>query len=134
MREHPTLYIIVSSVLPVLGVLIFVATWYMGLGRRRATAVRVLINYAIYADRIAIHCLADDARTVIGPFKCVSNLETLCRLMKYVGGDPEQCRREIKDRGHGGCWAAMKPEHFDLLGIKKTPQSLGTKSGRSAAE
>ena len=32
------------------------------------------------------------------PFKQVSSLETLC-------GDPEQCRREIKTGGHGGCWA-----------------------------
>jgi hypothetical protein len=65
---------------------------------------------------------------------CVSSLETLYRLIEYVGGDPEQCRREIKTWGHGGCWADVQPEHFDLLGIKKVPQSLGPKSGRSFAE
>ena len=51
--------------------------------------MRVLINYATYADR-------DDARTFIAPFKRVASLETLYRLIKYGGGDPEQCHREIK--------------------------------------
>lgn len=54
--------------------------------------------------------------------------------MNFVGGDPEQCRREIKTWGHGGCWADVKAEHYDLLGIVKMPQALGTKSGRSVAE
>lgn len=80
--------------------------------------MRVLINYATYADRVTIHCIADDARTVVAPFNRVSSLETLYRLIKYVGGNAEQCRREIKDWGHGGVWAEVKPEHFDLLGIK----------------
>jgi hypothetical protein len=93
--------------------------------------MRVLINYATYADRVTIHCLAGDAHTVLAPFKPVSSLETLYRLIKYVGGDPDQCRTEIKSWGHGGCWADVQPEHFDLLGIKKTPQSLGTKSNEA---
>lgn len=29
--------------------------------------MRVLINYAQYADRVTIYCLAEDARTVVGP-------------------------------------------------------------------
>ncbi len=29
---------------------------------------------------VTIHCLADDARTVVAPFKRVSSLETLYRL------------------------------------------------------
>jgi hypothetical protein len=88
--------------------------------------MRVLINYAKYADKVSINCLAEDARTVIAPFKQVSSLETLYRLIKYVVGDPEQCRREIKTWGHGDCWADVRPEHFDLLGIRKMPQLLGT--------
>lgn len=67
--------------------------------------MRVLINFATYADKVTIHCLADDARTVVASFKCVSSPETLYRLIKYIGGDPEQFRREIKTWGHGGCWA-----------------------------
>jgi hypothetical protein len=58
--------------------------------------MRVLINYGTYADRVTIHCLADGARTVIAPFKRVSSLETLYLLIAHVGGDPEQCRMEIK--------------------------------------
>jgi hypothetical protein len=69
--------------------------------------MRVLINYATYADRVTIHCLAGDAHTVLAPFKLVSSLETLYRLIKYVGGDPDQCRTEIKTWGHGGCWAEL---------------------------
>jgi hypothetical protein len=72
--------------------------------------MRVLINYATYAEKVTIHCLADGACTVIVPFKPVSSLETLYRLINYVGGDPEQCRRKIKTWGHGGCWADVKPE------------------------
>jgi hypothetical protein len=85
-------------------------------------------------DKITIQCLAEDARTVVASFKEVSSLETLYRLIEYVGGDPEQCRTEMKKWGQGGCWADVQPEHFDLLGIKKTPQSLGTKTGRSFLE
>ena len=96
--------------------------------------MRVLINYAEYADRVTIHCLADDARTVVAPFKRVSSLETLYRLIKYVGGDPEQCREEIHKWGHGGCWADVKPEHFALLGIKKMPQQDRRDQGRSIAD
>jgi hypothetical protein len=81
--------------------------------------MRVLINYAEYGDRVTIHCLADDARTVVAPFKRVSSLETLYRLIAHVGGNPEQCREEIHKWGHGGVWADVKPEYFDLLGIKK---------------
>ena len=85
--------------------------------------MRVLINYATYADRVTIHCLAENARTVVAPFKRVSSLETLYRLIRHVGGDAGQCREEIHKWGHGGCWANVKPEHFALLGIKKTPHS-----------
>ena len=92
--------------------------------------MRVLINYATYADRITIHCLAADARPVIGPQKSVSNPETLYRLIAYVGGDAEQCREEIHKWGHGGCWADVKPEHFALLGIKKMPQQEAISTGR----
>ena len=70
--------------------------------------MRVLINYATYADRITIHCLADDARTVVAPFKKVSSPETLYCLIRHVGGDAEQCRVEIAKWGHGGCWADVK--------------------------
>jgi hypothetical protein len=83
----------------------------------------VLINYAEYADRVTIHCLADDARTVVAPFKRVSSLETLYRLIRHVGGAAEQCREEIHKWGHGGCWAEVKPECFELLGIRKPIQS-----------
>lgn len=48
----------------------------------------------------------------------MSSLEPLCQLTGYVGGDREQCRREIKDWSHGVVWADMRPKHFDLLGIK----------------
>jgi hypothetical protein len=67
--------------------------------------------------------LAEDARTVVCPQKRVSSLETLYRLVAHVGGDPEQCREEIHKWGHGGVWADVKPEHFDLLGIGKPIQS-----------
>jgi hypothetical protein len=65
-----------------------------------------------------------DARTVVAPFKRVSSLETLYRLIRHGGGDAELCREEIHKWGHGGCWAEVRPEHFALLGIKKmlTPQ------------
>ena len=92
--------------------------------------MRVLINYATYADRVTINCLADDARTVVAPLKRVSSLETLYRLINYVGGDPDQCFEEIHKWGHGGCWADVKPDHFGLLGIKKMPHQEGRDQGR----
>ena len=91
----------------------------------------VLITYAECGDRITIHCLAADAQTLTAPFKRVSSLETLYRLIKYVGGDAEQCKEEMKK---WGVWAEVKPEHFELLGIKKTPQSQRGESGRSIAD
>jgi hypothetical protein len=64
----------------------------------------------------------------------VSSLETLYRLIRHIGGDLEQCREEIHKWGHGGCWADVKPEHFDLLGIKKMPHQDRRESGRSIAD
>ena len=49
--------------------------------------MRVLINYATYADRVTIHCLADDARTVIAPFKPVSSLEARYRLISDMSAE-----------------------------------------------
>jgi hypothetical protein len=51
-----------------------------------------------------------------------------------INVEQNQCRTEIKTWGHGGCWADVKPEHYDLLGIRKMPQSLGQKSGRSSPD
>jgi hypothetical protein len=89
--------------------------------------LRVLINYTNYGNMVAIKCLADDAHTVIASRKPISKLETLYRLINYVGGDAERCRKEIEDSSHGGCWVDVKPEHFGLLGIKKrtTSKNLG---------
>jgi hypothetical protein len=97
-----------------------------------ACPMRVLINYAEYAGGVT--CLAEDARTVVASIKQVSSLETLYRLIAYVGGDAEKCKTEMAKWGHGGCWAEVKPEHFKLLGIKKTPQSQRGESGRSIAD
>ncbi len=80
--------------------------------------VQVLINFAEYADRVTIHCLAADARTLVAPFKRVSSLETLYRLIEYIGVDPKQCREEMNKWGHGSVWAEVEPEHFKLLGIE----------------
>ena len=96
--------------------------------------MRVLIKYATYADGVTIHCLAEDARTVVAPFKRLQNLKTLYRLLKYVGGDAEQAKREIKGWGHGGVWVDVRPDDFAILGIKKTPGSQNRESGRSIAD
>jgi hypothetical protein len=90
------------------------------LKRRQDARLRVRINYTNYGDMVMINCVADDARTVVASRKPISSLETLYRLVNYVGGDPKRRREEIEDLGHGGCWADVKPEHFGLLGIKKT--------------
>jgi hypothetical protein len=72
--------------------------------------------------------LQTDVLWVLDAQKCVhccdtATLDWTARdvLIKYVGGDPEQCKTEIAKWGHGGCWADVKPEHFALLGIKKMP-------------
>lgn len=78
--------------------------------------------------------LADDAPTAIGRHRPVSSLEILYRLIKYVGGDADQCFEEIHKWGHGGCWSDVKPEHFELLGIKKMPRQDRRESGRSVAD
>ena len=72
--------------------------------------MRVLINFATYVDRVTIHCLAEDARTVVAGFKRVSSLETLYRLIAHIGGDIEQGREEMKKCGHGGFAAKVVPK------------------------
>ena len=68
-----------------------------------AFPMRVLIKYVTYAGRVTIHCLADHARIVVAPFKRVSSLETLYRLIAHVGGDHGNAERKFNKWGHGGC-------------------------------
>jgi hypothetical protein len=79
--------------------------------------MRVLINYSTY-DGVTIHCLAEDARTLIGPFRKVESEETLYTLLAYVGGDAEKARTEIKRWGRGGIWANVPTTRLYMLGIK----------------
>ena len=79
--------------------------------------MRVLIKYSTY-DGVTIHCLGEDARTLIGPFRKVENEETLYTLLASVGGDAKKARTEITRWGHGGIWANVPTNRLYLLGIK----------------
>jgi hypothetical protein len=79
--------------------------------------MRVLIKYSTY-DGVTVHCLAKDARTLIGPFRKLEDEGTLYTLLAYVGGDAEKARTEIKRWGHGGIWANVPTNRLYLLGIK----------------
>ena len=94
--------------------------------------MRVLINFATYVRDVSIHCLAEDAQTVLSGFRKVASEGTLYRLIAYVGGNEEQCREEMRKWGHGGTWADVPDDRLHLLGItSESRASVSPITGKS---
>ena len=50
--------------------------------------MRILVNFQHYKGW-CVHCLAEDCKTVVGPYVDVASLDTLRRLLQYAGADAE---------------------------------------------
>ena len=81
--------------------------------------MRVLLNF-MERDTWLIHCLAEDCRTVLAPYRSVSSLETLRRLIIFAGAPAEEVEafnRNVKRWGRGSIWLDLTPGGSQLLRI-----------------
>jgi hypothetical protein len=81
--------------------------------------VRVLVNFQHY-DGWSIHCLAEDAHTVLTEWTRVSSGETMLRLFRACGANEEtmaEVERKIAVWGRGGVWLDVDVSGQKLLRI-----------------
>jgi hypothetical protein len=63
--------------------------------------MRILVNFT-RNDGWSVHCLAADCRTLISQWVTVRTDETLLRLLKASGANPEQMGEIIRDINRWG--------------------------------
>jgi hypothetical protein len=63
--------------------------------------MRILVNF-MRNDGWSVHCLAADCRTLISQWVTVRTDETLLRLLKASGANPEQMGEIIRDMNRWG--------------------------------
>jgi hypothetical protein len=82
--------------------------------------VRIIVNF-IQRDGIAIHCIAEDAKTVVSGWSSVPDQPTLERLLRYAGttdSEIEEARVDLRRWSHGGVYITLTPGRKNLLQIK----------------
>lgn len=97
--------------------------------------MRVIVNF-MYRNGWFVHCLADDARTPISPYITVATLETLIRLLRYVGaGEIEiaEVHEDVRRWSRGSVYVDLAPGRKNLLGIRPPwNDRVFGKSGRTS--
>jgi hypothetical protein len=83
--------------------------------------MRVLVNFQ-HRDGWFVSSLAEDCRTVVGPFVDVASLDTLRRLLHYAGADKdamEHFEYALGAWGKGSVWIdKLTDEGARLLRIR----------------
>ena len=54
--------------------------------------MRVIVNFMLRDGMWLVHCIADDAKTVISPMQRIAEQDTLIHLLRYVGANAMVCR------------------------------------------
>jgi hypothetical protein len=94
--------------------------------------VRVLVNYMLRKETWFVHAITEDARTPISPILEVRELNTLTRLLRYIGaGDAEidHVQGDIRRWSRGGVWIELTPGHQNLLRIRRPWSELARLAG-----
>lgn len=82
--------------------------------------MRILVNF-MHRNGWSIHCLAEDAKTVIGPRLEIAKESTMIRLLRASGAtdaDMVEIRRDIEWRGRGSVWIEVADEGKKLLRLR----------------
>jgi hypothetical protein len=82
--------------------------------------MKILVN-CLFRDRWAVHCMAEDCKTVLSPFTPIESLAVLRRLLRCAGANDAEMidfEKQIKTWSHGSCWISeLTPEGAQLLRI-----------------
>jgi hypothetical protein len=84
--------------------------------------MRVLINFMLLRDVWHVHCITEDARTPISPFRTVRDQATLIRLLRYVGATDaniEEVHERIRKWSRGSVYVDLVPGRENLLRIRR---------------
>jgi hypothetical protein len=82
--------------------------------------VRILVNF-MHRNGWSIHCLADDARTVIGPRLDMAKEATMLRLLRASGAtdeNMEEIEQKMARMGRGSVWIDVTDEGKRLLRLR----------------
>jgi hypothetical protein len=85
--------------------------------------MRVLVNF-MYRDTWSVHCLAEDAKTLISGWVTVRTDATLLRLLKCAGasaGQMDEIERDMKQQGRGSTLIEVNETGRRLLRILPQP-------------
>lgn len=89
--------------------------------------MRILVNFQHYKGW-TVHCLAEDCKTVVGPYVDVASLDTLRRLLQCAGADAEAMKEfehSLGAWGRGSVWIAnLTDEGAKLLRVRQPAPSL----------
>jgi hypothetical protein len=72
--------------------------------------VRVIVNFQ-HRKGWNIHTMAEDCRTVLGPYRDVASEHTLMRLFVYPGATPEALEGAASALRMWGRGGILRPEH-----------------------
>jgi hypothetical protein len=81
--------------------------------------VRILVNF-MQRNGWSVHCLAEDAKTVLSPWTDVASESTMLRLFRACGATDEamaEVERDISRWGRGGVWLDVDDRGKKLLRI-----------------
>jgi hypothetical protein len=84
--------------------------------------MRVLVNFMLRKETWFVHAITEDAKTPISPILTIRELDTLIRLLRYIGaGDAEidHVQEDIRRWSRGGVWIELTPGNQNLLRIRR---------------
>jgi hypothetical protein len=74
----------------------------------------------MYRDGWSVHCLAEDAKTVVGRPLTMTEDSTLLRLFRFIGATEDDIReieRDIGRRGRGSVWLEVTERGMKMFGL-----------------
>jgi hypothetical protein len=86
-------------------------------------SMRIWVNFMHRENTWSVHCLAEDARTVISPHVRIARDSTLLNLLRASGADEDTVRavsRDMQHRGSGTVAMDVNRKGIKLLQIQRT--------------
>ena len=92
-------------------------------GSASLLSMRIWLNFMHRDNTWFVHCLAEDARTVISPHVRIARESTLLNLLRASGADEDTIRAvssDIQHRGSGTVAMDVNSKGIKLLQIQQT--------------
>ena len=88
----------------------------------KLSRMRVIVNFMLRDGMWLVHCIADDAKTVISPMQRIAEQDTLIHLLRYVGANDDEIQelQEIsRQSSHGSVFITLKAGRKNILRIHR---------------